>query len=77
MQRIGPALDQVGAPFGPSTSLVDDGSRGAAVSLNGYSIVEADGLDAAAGVAQDHPFLSEGKGSFAIDIYELMPTPGM
>jgi len=56
-------------------SLVDDGSEGTAALLNGYSIVEAADISAAKKLADEHPFLSEGKGNFAIDIYELLPVP--
>jgi len=58
MEKTGPALTDLGTPFGPSTSLVDDGTSAATVSLTGYSIVEADSLEAAAGLAQGHPYLS-------------------
>jgi len=75
MEGVGPALSDVGAPFGPGASLVDDGSLGTAVSLTGYSIVEADDMAAAKALADDHPFLSEGKGDYSIDMYELMPVP--
>ncbi len=75
MQRVGPALSDVGAPFGPTVSLVDDGSLGDAAALSGYSIVEADDLDAARSLADGHPYLSEGKGDYAIDVFELMPVP--
>ncbi len=75
MGGVGAALADIGAPFGPNASLVDDGSSGTAVSLNGYSIVEADDMAAAVALADGHPFLSEGSGNFAIDIYELMPVP--
>ena len=77
MQNVGPALVDVGTPFGPGTSVVDDGSTGTAVSLNGYSIVEADDMAGAQVFADNHPFLSEGKGNFAVDVYELMPVPMM
>lgn len=75
MEKVGPALSDVGTPFGPSTSLVDDGTVGAAVSLSGYSIVEAADLSAAQSLAQGHPYLAEGKGDYAIDIFEMMPVP--
>ena len=75
MEKVGPALSDVGNPFGPSASMVDDGSTGTPSSLTGYSIVEADSLDAAMGLANGHPYLSEGKGDYAIDLYELMPVP--
>ncbi len=77
MQKVGPALADIGSPFGPSASLVDDGSTGTAASLTGYSIVEADDLTGAQALADGHPYLSEGKGDYAIDIYELMPVPEM
>jgi len=77
IQNVGPALIDVGTPFGPGSSVVDDGSTGTAVSLNGYSIVEADDMSGARALADNHPFLSEGKGKFAVDVYELMPAPIM
>lgn len=75
MGRVGSALVDVGTPFGPGHSIVDDGTTGEAVSLSGYSIVEADSMEAARALADGHPYLSEGKGDFAIDMYELMPVP--
>lgn len=75
MQKVGPALSDVGAPFGPGTSLVDDGTAGTPGALTGYTIVEADDMSAAQQLADGHPYLSEGKGDYAIDIFELMPVP--
>ena len=75
MQGVGPALSDVGAPFGPSTSVVDDGTSGTAVSLTGYSIVEAEDLAGAEALTAGHPYLSESKGDYAIDVYEMMPVP--
>lgn len=75
MQRVGPALSDVGAPFGPGASVVDDGSMASPSSMSGYSIVEAADLDAAKALTAGHPYLSEGKGDYAIDIFELMPVP--
>jgi hypothetical protein len=75
MERVGPALTDIGTPFGPAVSLVDDGTAGTAASLTGYSIVEADDLAGAQALADGHPYLSEGQGNYAIDIYELLPVP--
>ena len=75
MNKVGPALADVGTPFGEGTSLVDDGTDGTAQSLTGYSIVEADSLEGAKAHADGHPYLSEGKGDYAIDIFELMDVP--
>lgn len=75
MENVGTALTDVGSPFGDGTSVVDDGSSGTASALTGYSIVEADDMAAAQALSVGHPFLSEGAGNFAIDIFELMPVP--
>ncbi len=75
MENLGPALADIGTPFGPGASVVDDGSKGAPVPLSGYSIVDAADLNAAMKYAKDHPFLSDGSGKFAIDIFEMMPVP--
>ena len=75
METVGSGLVDIGAPFGPGTSLVDDGTTAAAAPATGYSIVEADSLDAAKALGDGHPYLSEGNGNYAIDIYELMPVP--
>jgi hypothetical protein len=75
MEKVGPALSDIGSPFGPGTSIVDDGSAGTAAASTGYSIVEATDMSAARALTEGHPYLSEGKGNYAIDVYELMPVP--
>jgi len=75
MERIGPALVDVGSPFGPGTCVVDDGSIDVPAASTGFSIVEADDMAAAQGMTTGHPYLSEGKGNYAIDVFEMMPVP--
>ena len=75
MQNVGSALTDLGTPFGPSTSVVDDGSSGTAASLTGYSIIEAADMSAARALADGHPYLSDVDGDYAVDIYEMMPVP--
>ncbi len=75
MEKVGPALSDVGSPFGPGASIVDDGTAGTPMSATGYSIVEAEDMDEAKRLADGHPYLSEGKGDFAIDLFELLPVP--
>jgi hypothetical protein len=75
MTRVGPALAEPGAPFGARTAVADDGSSPAPTDQNGYSIVEAESLDAARRLVDKHPFLSEGKGRFSIEIFELAAMP--
>lgn len=73
MRRVGPALADPGAPLGARTAVSDNGSAPVPSDQNGYSIVEAGTLDAAREFTKDHPFLSEGKGRFTIEIFELVP----
>jgi hypothetical protein len=75
MGKVGAGLVDVGAPFGPGASVVDDGNTRTPVPASGYSIVEAPDLDSAVALADGHPYLSEGAGDFAIDIFELQPVP--
>ena len=74
-EKVGPALSDIGAPFGPGTSVVDDGTVGTAAPASGYSIVDAENMAAAQVLTAGHPYLSEGKGDYAIDIFELLPVP--
>ncbi len=75
MSRTGSALADAGAPFGARSAVSDDGTSPAPSDQNGYTIVEADSLDAARALTDGHPFLSEGKGRFSIEIFELAPMP--
>ena len=75
MEKIGPALADVGSPFGPGSSVVDDGSSGSTASLTGYSIIEASDAAEAAAMTDGHPYLSDSDGEYAIDIFELLPVP--
>jgi hypothetical protein len=73
IEGAGSALTDVGAPMANGAAVVDDGSTGTATHLNGYSIVEADDLDAAKRLLDGHPFLSDSTGRFSVEIHELVP----
>ena len=73
MGRVGPALVDGGAPFGQRTAVSDDGTSPAPSDQNGYTIVEAASIDGARALTDGHPFLSEGKGRFTVEIFELVP----
>ena len=73
MEKVGPALVDVGSPFGTSASVRDDGSEGTAGDLIGYSIVEADDLATAKALPDGLPFLSNSDGECAVEIFELLP----
>jgi hypothetical protein len=67
------AFVDVGNPVAPRASVRDDGTDAEPSDQNGYSIVEADSLEQARKLLKDHPFLSEGKGRFAVEIFEIVP----
>ena len=73
MEKVGPALVDVGSPFGTSASVRDDGSEGTAGDLIGYSIVEADDLATAKALTDGLPFLSNRDGKCAVEIFEMLP----
>lgn len=72
MDGLGGAMKDMGNPFGERAAVLDDGSAGEPAELNGYTIVEADDLAAAKAMVDKHPFLSEGKGRFSVDVFELV-----
>jgi hypothetical protein len=73
MERVGGALVDGGSPFGARTAVRDDGTEGETSDQNGYTIVEADDLAGAKRLTEGHPFLTDGKGQFAVEIFELLP----
>ena len=72
MERVGAALVDVGSPFGTSASVRDDGTEGTASDLTGYTIMEAGDLAAAKALTDGLPFLFNGDGTHAVEIFELL-----
>ena len=75
MDGVGGALADVGAPMANGHAVMDDGSSGQATELTGYSILEAENMDAAVKMVDGHPFLSDKTGKFSVEVFELMPVP--
>ena len=73
MGKAASAIVDQGTPLVPKASVRDDGSATKPSDQNGYTIVEAADLDAAQALLAGHPFLSEGKGRFAVEIFEIQP----
>ncbi|MGH9124739.1 MAG: hypothetical protein ACRDZ8_08430 [Acidimicrobiales bacterium] len=69
---LGGSIVDMGAPFGPSSTVGSDGSvsDGGAAGLTGYSIVTADSLADACDKAKGCPVLS---GGGSIEVYEAIP----
>lgn len=68
---LGARLVDGGNPFGAARSVGIDGgvTEGAAAPLSGYTIIEADSLDAAVAAAKDCPVRL---GGASIDVYETV-----
>lgn len=69
---LGPAIVDAGNPFGPSKSVSADGAVNdlGRSALTGYSVLSADGLDAATELAKGCPVLANGG---AVEVYEAIP----
>jgi hypothetical protein len=73
--NVGAALVDFGLPLGESNRISGDSTSSGASDARGYSIIEADSLEAATKLVEDHPHLHQPDGS--IDVFEMMPAPGM
>jgi hypothetical protein len=72
--KVGPALTDFGLPLGDSNR-VEGGSASPGTSqATGYSIIEADSLEAATKLVKDHPHLHQPDGW--IDVFATMEMPG-
>ena len=77
MQANKASLVEGGAPLGKTRRVDADGARDARNDVGGYSIVQAESLDAAAKlVAKDHPHLKLMPGGW-IEVMEIREMPGM
>ena len=74
-RRTGEGLVDFGVPLG-SSKTVSSGSVGNGSSqATGYSILQADSLDGAAKMLEDHPHLHTPGAT--IEVIEFLPMPGM
>ena len=48
-------------------------ARAQPLPITGYNIVDADSLDAAKALCDNHPFLADAPADFSVDVYELTP----
>ena len=72
MEKVGSALVDGGCPFGAGASVRDDGTEGTAGELIGYSILDTADLAESKALTAGLPFLAEGDGTRAVEIFELL-----
>jgi hypothetical protein len=71
-------MADMGSPLGSVATLTASGST-AAVSrpfIGGFSVLEADSVDAAKKLLDDHPHF-QAPGDPSIELLEFLPVPGM
>jgi hypothetical protein len=66
---LGAAVVEGGAPFGASASIASDGSVGNGGTLTGWSVLSADSLDGAVGLAKGCPIFASGG---SVEVYEAI-----
>lgn len=74
-QQLGASIKDGGNPFGPAKTVGSDGSVSDGASgtpHTGYTIVTADSLDAAAGLAKGCPVVAAGGGVTVYETFEVM-----
>lgn len=71
--ELGQAIVDPGNPFGPSATVTNGGnvSDGASSAITGYSVLSADSLAAASGLAKGSPVLDAGG---SVEVYETVPV---
>jgi hypothetical protein len=74
--RVGGAMVDFGTPLAGGVQVTPDGTSPGNREVTGYTILEADSMDAALALAKDHPHLNM-PGGCTIEVHEAQPIPGM
>jgi hypothetical protein len=70
-EALGERLVDKGSQIAGGTALRGDGrTSDPPARLNGYSIIQAEGLDEALGLVRDHPFLTQGP-EYPVQLWSL------
>ena len=73
--KVGDRMVDFGTPLAYGVRITPDGTTPSSREVAGYSIIEADSLDAAVDLAKVHPHLSM-PGGCEIEVHEAQPIPG-
>jgi hypothetical protein len=74
--QVGDGMVDFGTPLANGVSVTPDGTSPSTREVAGYSIIEAEDLQAALALAKDHPHLKM-PGACTIEVHEAQPVPGM
>ena len=75
-ERCGDALVDLGTPLGNGQALTTAGSTDSDKGVAGYSILEADSMDAAKKLLEGHPHMTW-NAACSIEVHEAQALPGM
>ncbi len=74
--KVGDGLVDFGTPLAGGVRVTQSGTAPSEREVAGYSIIEADTMDAAIELAKEHPHLNM-PGGCEIEVHEAQPVPGM
>ncbi len=74
--RVGEGMVDFGTPLAGGTRVTPEGTSPSTREVAGYSIIEADDIEAALDLAKAHPHLSM-PGGCEIEVHEAQAIPGM
>lgn len=75
-EQVGDGMVDFGTPLGAGKRVTSDGAQDSSSDVTGYTIIEAEDMDAALALARVHPHLNM-PGGCEIELYEVQPIPGM
>ncbi len=75
-EKVGDGLVDFGTPLAGGVRVTPDGTAPSSNEVAGYTIIEADDMEAALDLARVHPHLSA-PGACTIEVHEAQPVPGM
>ncbi len=75
MEKVGKALVDGGAPLGKGMRFAKNGGSKTMSQVAGYSVLQADSMEAVKKMVADHPHLVMPGAS--IEVFEYMSMPGM
>jgi hypothetical protein len=75
MDKMGKALVDGGSPLGKGARVAKSGGSKTTTQVSGYSVLQADSIEAAKKMLTDHPHLMMPGSS--IEVFEYLSMPGM
>jgi len=74
--QVGDRMVDFGTPLAGGVQVTPEGRSPSTREVAGYTLIEADSMDDALALAQDHPHLNM-PGGCTIEVHEALPIPGM